>query len=73
MYSERGAVEVEGLGTNPCYLLKTRDGIGAVKIELNGDLYPLEVRERIINWLEKGLLNPIDPPLKLLASDVRSR
>lgn len=69
MWADRGAVQVPVVGENPRFLVRDSNGIPAFEVTLNAALYPAERQERILAFLVKHLLDPVDPPLRLLASD----
>lgn len=63
MFHDRGAVQVPVVGENPRFVIKTSDGHVAFDITLNAGIYPSERHERILAFLVKHLLDPVDPPL----------
>ena len=71
MFRDRGVVQVPVVGENPRYCARTSDGQVAFDITLNAGIYSPERQERILSFLVKHLLDPVDPPLRLV--DSRSR
>lgn len=66
MFRDRGVVQVPVVGENPRYCAKTTGGLVAFDITLNAGLYSPERQERILAFLVKHLLDPVDPPLQLV-------
>lgn len=60
------------VGENPRYCVRTSSGEVAFDIALNAGIYSPERQERILGFLVKHLLDPVDPPLRLVESSHRT-
>lgn len=73
MFRDRGVVQVPVVGENPRYCVQTSDGVVAFDITLNAAVYEPERQAKILAFLVKHLLDPVDPPLRLMGEQSGTR
>lgn len=66
---QRGWYQLEEVGEACTFAFRTARGRIAMRLTLDPSLYPPERRARILRFVEKHLVDPVDPPLKLLADE----
>lgn len=75
MKSERwelgGIFEVEQLPGSRLYTIRTWKGKPAVKVELNGDLFPAAWHPAMLADLERRWVQRVCPPLRLVSGESR--
>lgn len=68
MKDSGGAFEVERIPNARQYVIRTQAGIPAVKVELNGDLFPAAWHPAMLRQLERRWVHRVAPPLQLVAN-----
>lgn len=61
----RGIRRQDRAGGQVAYVARTQAGNVAFEVVLDPRLYPLAMHSKILKWLERGLLDPVDAPLEL--------
>lgn len=69
----RGIKRQRRAGGQAAYVAVTQSGDVAFEIVLDPKWYPLERHAEILRYLQRHLLDPVDPPLALDATKERER
>lgn len=69
MSKRRGVVEVGAVGRARTFQFQMSSGRVAFTVIADGDLYSAERLSRVLRHLERTMLDPIDPPLALVADE----
>lgn len=64
-----GVFEVERMANPREYTVRTPAGVVAVRVEINGDLFPSAWHAAMLRDLERRWVHRVCPPLRLVAGD----
>lgn len=73
MSIKRGAREVGSVGRTRTFQFLKSDGRVAFTLIVDGDLYSAERLSGALARVERTLLDPVDPPLALVADELHPR
>lgn len=66
---DRGFRQVPGVNEDGKYVLVNSDGAVVFECRFNARAYSEEQIARALPWLQRGLLDSIDPPLRLVPGE----
>jgi hypothetical protein len=73
MHADRGFSQLPSINEDPHFVLVDSTGAVVFECRFNARAYSDERIRRSLPWLQRGLLDSIDPPLQLVAGDPPAR
>lgn len=67
MSGDRGFQQVPGVNEDPAFVLFNSQGAVVFECRFNARAYSPDQIVKALPWLQRGLLDSIDPPLQLVA------
>lgn len=70
---DRGFRQVMAVNEDPAFVLVNSQGAVVFECRFNGRAYSSEQIVKALGWLQRGLLDSIDPPLQLVRGEPAPR